>query len=68
MVGQSYDLGEGDGPCKLVASGAVQNRCSRNPGRSHKSTNHIFRLTSPVYDMHMHIFKVNVFIKQAKYE
>jgi len=28
----------------------------------------VFRLVNPVYDMHMYIFKVNVFIKQAQYE
>ena len=37
-------------------------------GRSRKNTNHVFRLVNPVYDMDVYIFKVTVFIKQAKYE
>jgi len=37
-------------------------------GRSHKNTNNVFRLIHPVYDMDMSIFKVTVFITQAKYE
>jgi len=34
----------------------------------HKNTNIGFRLVNPVYAMDMYIFKVTVFIKQAKYE
>jgi len=30
--------------------------------------NAVFRLTDPVYDMDMYIFKANVFTKQAEYE
>jgi len=30
--------------------------------------NNVFRLVSPVYDMDMYIFKLDVFTKQAKYE
>jgi len=30
--------------------------------------NNVFRLANPVYDMNMYIFKVDVFIQQAKYE
>jgi len=30
--------------------------------------NNIFRLANPVYDRNPYTFKVNVFIKQAKYE
>ena len=30
--------------------------------------NNLFRLVDPVYDMDTYIFKVNIFIKQAKYE
>jgi len=30
--------------------------------------NNVFRLMNPVYDMDTHIFKVNVFTKQANYE
>jgi len=33
-----------------------------------KNMNTVFRLVNPVYAMDMHIFKVNVFTQQAKYE
>ena len=36
-------------------------------GRSHTNKNSAFRLDNPVYDMDMYIFKVTVFIQQAKY-
>ena len=36
-------------------------------GRSHKSTNTVFGLVNPVYDMDMYMFKVTVFTKEAKY-
>ena len=32
------------------------------------NTNHVFRLVNPVCGMNMYLFKVIVFIKQAKYE
>jgi len=37
-------------------------------GGSHKNTNTVFRLFNPVYDMDMPIFKIIVFMKQAKSE
>ena len=37
-------------------------------GRSHKNMNNIFRLVNPALDRNMFIFKVTVFMKQAKYE
>jgi len=36
--------------------------------RSHKHTNRVFGLCNPVYDIDMYIFKVTVFMKQAKHE
>jgi len=38
------------------------------PWHSHKNTNHVFRLSNPVYDIDMSIFKVTVFMKQARHE
>ena len=37
-------------------------------GRSHKNTNHVFRLVNPVLDRYMYILKITVFMKRAEYE
>jgi len=52
--------------CKNV--GALWVRVRVFLGRSHKHTNNVFRLVSPVLDKNTYIFKANVFINQAQYE
>jgi len=37
-------------------------------GRSHTNTNTVFRLVNPLLDRNTYIFKINVFIKQARSE
>jgi len=53
--------------CRSVRTLHVENY-SRISRRSHKKTNTVVRLVNPVYDMDMYLFKVTVFMKQAKYE
>jgi len=46
----------------------VLNTYSRIPVTHHEDTNNASFLCNPEYDIHMCIFKVTVFIKQAKHE